>query len=449
LADGIIKLLSLLEALRRGRMVRYSRPLEGNAAHMDRAEGLWWAYKFYFRPIEEPEPGSGLEEHFLCQYLDFSKPRPELAGFEEMASMTFSAAGDILVSPDLRPGTMGALWDGVADFLFGSDLAFANLETPVAPSCPPGFLPKSVMGPMALNSSPEVFDIIRGGAGGFALFSTANNHCLDQGEAGLRETLDFLDGRGCLHVGTARSPGEQDAVVMVERNGIKLAFLSWTFALNWKSLPEGKSYLANHLRLNRPDADLAPIARQVAAARAAGADAVVACLHWSLEFESWPRRNVVEMGHRIVELGVDVIVGNHPHGVQPIERHAYADEASGEAREGLILYALGDLITVRDGVLPNSHLGLLARVRIAKGRSGGRERVRIAGLELLPTYLFPRMRKGRCVDFRVLSLQRLVAESREGRNDPGLSRAQARDLPRLEALMHRLLSPALATDQGT
>jgi hypothetical protein len=444
MADGLIKLLCLLEAARRGREFGTSRPLEGNAAHMGRAEGLWWAYKFYFGPIEEPEPGSGIEERFRSQDFDFSRPPPELEGFVEEASVTLGAAGDILVSPELGPSTMLSLWEEVGGFLFGSDIAFANLETPVAPSCPPGFLPRSILGPMALNSSPGAFDAIRGGGkGGFALFSTANNHCLDQGEAGLRETLDFLDGRGCAHVGTARSPEESHAVVMLKRGGVKVAFISWTFALNWKSLPEGGEYLANHLRLNLPGVDLSPIAEQVAAARTAGADAVVACMHWSLEFESWPTRGLMDTAHRLVELGVDVVIGNHPHGVQPIERHAYRDAASGEEREGLIFYAMGDLITVRDRVLPNSHLGLLARIRISKGRAGGRTRTRVSGFELLPTYLFPRMRRGRCADFRLLDLLKLAAELRSGWERHGLSRRQAREVPRLEALARRLIGPAL------
>ncbi|MBL8966998.1 MAG: hypothetical protein JNG85_08315, partial [Spirochaetaceae bacterium] len=136
-------------------------------------------------------------------------------------------------------------------------------------------------------------------------------------------------------------------------------------------------------------------------------------------------------------------IGNHPHGVQPIERHRWSDPATGGKREGLILYALGDLITVRDGVLPNSHLGLLARVRIAKGRAGGRESVRVAGLEILPTYLFPRMRRGKCEEFRVLDFRRLAAGLRAGENPFGLGRAQAKDIPRLKALMHRLFAPAL------
>ena len=241
MADTGIKVLSGLSALTHRREFGASRPFEGNAAYMGRDEGLWWACKFYFRPIEEPEPGSGLEAFFRGQDLDFSRSRPSAEGFVETSSMTLCAGGDILVSPDLRPETMAGLRDEVGGFFFDADLACANLETPIAPSCPPGFLPKSILGPMALNGSPGAFDSIQGGAGGIGLFSTANNHCLDQGEEGLRETLGFLDGRGCLHVGTARSPEERDAVVMVERQGIKVAFLSFTFALNWKSLPRART----------------------------------------------------------------------------------------------------------------------------------------------------------------------------------------------------------------
>ncbi|MBL8965637.1 MAG: CapA family protein, partial [Spirochaetaceae bacterium] len=302
MADALIKLLAGLSALAHRREWRASRPLEGNAAHMDRAEGLWWAYKFYWGPVEEPEPDSGLEEFFREQDLDFS---PD-GDFVETASMRLCAGGDILVSPDLEPATTPALWDDVRGFFFDADLVCANLETPVAPSAPPGYLPKSIIGPMALNSGVGMLDRIAEGGKGVTFFSTANNHCMDQGETGLRETLEVLDARGYGHVGTARSPEERDAVVMEERTGVKVAFISFTFALNREELPEGKDYLANHVRLNRPDADISPVARQVAAARAAGADAVVACLHWSLEFESYPTSDVVAMGHRIVELGVDL-----------------------------------------------------------------------------------------------------------------------------------------------
>ena len=444
MADALVKLCCGIYGLAHRKEFSASRPLEGNAAFMDRDERYWWGYKFYCSPIEEAEPGSGLEEHFRGQDLGFRRAKGAAAdGAAESGAMTIAAGGDILVSPQLRPETTGHLWDDVRGFYFDADLVYANLETPVAPSSPPGFLPRSILEPPALNSTPAMFDRIVEGGKGINFFSTANNHCLDQGEAGLRETLDFLDERGYPHVGTARSPEERDRVVMVEKGGVRTAFISWTFALNWKSLPEGKDYLANHLRLNLPGTDLSPIARQVEAARAAGADAVVALLHWSLEFESFPVRHVVETGHRILELGVDVIIGNHPHGVQPIERYASTDKATGRRREGLILYALGDLVSWRRKDVPNSRLGNLARIRLSKRAADGGTQTVISSLEVMPTYLYSRLEDRDCRDFRILDFRRLARELDGGVNRLGLGRAQLREVRRLEGLMEKVLGPAL------
>jgi len=405
---------------------------------MDRDERYWWGYKYYCGPIERPEPDSGLEEFFHGQVLDF-KPRDD---FVESAEMTICAGGDVMAYAGLTPATTTALWDDVRDFYFSSDIVYANLESPIMSSAPPSYIPKSILVQGALNNTPEMFDQIADKGRGINFFSTANNHCLDMGEAGLRETLDFLDGRGCAHVGTARSPEERDRVVMVERRGIKVAFVSFTFGLNTSRLSEDKEYLANYIRLNKPDADITPLAKQVEAARASGADAVVALLHWSLEFESYPVQNIVDMGHRLIELGIDVIVGNHPHNIQPMERHAYVDTVSGRRREGLILYALGDLLSIHK-TLPNSRLACLSRIHIAKGMAGGEACMRITCLEVLPIYLYVRKVRGQCVDYRVLDFQKLVKELRSGRNRFKLGHARRREVVRLEALMKRILKPAL------
>jgi len=437
MVDSKVKLACWLYGLRHRKTFRGSRPLEGNAAYMDADEKYWWGYKYLCGPIEEEEPGSGLEAYFRGQDLDFA-PRD---GFAETSGMTLCAGGDILAHAGLNPGTTASLWDDVRGFYFSGDLAYANLESPVAPSIPPAYLPKSILEHGGMNNTPGMIDRVVDGGGGIDFFSTANNHCLDQGEAGLRETLDFLDARGYPHVGTARSAGERDAVVMVERGGVKLAFISYTFSVNWAGLPEGREYLANYVRLNRPDTDISAIAGQAEAARAAGADAVVALLHWGLEFESFPVRNMVDTGHRLIELGIDVIVGNHPHNVQPMERYAYADER-GARREGLILYALGDLLSIHR-TLPNSRLGCLARIRISKGIVGDVESVRVTSLEVLPVYLYARMEHGECVDYRVLDFRKMASELRSGQDRFGLGGAKRREVFRLEALMNRVLYAAL------
>lgn len=437
MVDAMVKLACRLYGLRHRQAFRGSRPLEGNAAHMDADEKYWWGYKYLCGPVEEEEPGSGLEAYFRGQDLDFA-PRD---GFAEASGMTLCVGGDILAHAGLNPGTTASLWDDVRGFYFSGDLAYANLESPVAPSIPPTYLPKSILEQGGMNNTPGMFDRVVEGGEGIDFFSTANNHCLDQGEAGLRETLDFLDARGYPHVGTARSADERDAVVMVERGGVKLAFISYTFSVNWAGLLEGREYLANYVRLNKPDTDISAIAGQVDAARAAGADAVVALLHWGLEFEAFPVRDMVETGHRLMELGIDVIVGNHPHNVQPMERYAYVD-GRGARREGLIIYALGDLLSIHR-TLPNSRLGCLARIRISKGKAGDAESVRVSSLEVLPVYLYARMEHGECVDYRVLDFKKIAGELRSGQDRFGLGGAKRRELFRLEALMNRVLYAAL------
>lgn len=439
MVDAKVKLACRLYGLRHRKTFRGARPLEGNAAHMDADEKYWWGYKYLCGPVEDEEPGSGLEAYFRGQDLDFA-PRD---GFAEKSGMTLCVGGDILAHAGLNPGTTASLWDEVRGFYFSGDLACANLESPVASSMPPRYLPASILEHGGMNNTPGMFDRVVDGGDGVDLFSTANNHCLDQGEAGLRETLDFLDARGYPHVGTARSADERDAVVMVERGGVKLAFISYTFSVNWAGLPEGREYLANYVRLNKPDTDISAIAGQVEAARAAGADAVVALLHWGVEFESYPATNMVAMGHRLIELGIDVIVGNHPHNVQPMERYAYVD-GRGERREGLILYALGDLLSIHR-TLPNSRLGCLARVRISKDRIGG---VRVSSLEILPIYLYARKRRGLCVDYRLLDFRKLVGELRAGHNRFSLGGSEKREIFRLEVLMDKVLYAALKPERA-
>jgi poly-gamma-glutamate synthesis protein (capsule biosynthesis protein) len=449
MADAKVKLACWLYARKHRATFSAARPLEGNAATMGPDERYWWGYKYYFGPIEEPEPGSNLREYFRDQDLSVAPPE----GFSETAGMTLCAGGDLLAYAGIRPDNTPGLWDDVRDFYFSGDLAYANLEAPIAYKLPPQYLPKSIMEHGAMNGTPAMFDRIVEGGKAVNYFSTANNHSLDMGEEGLRETLDFLDARGYPHVGTARSPEERDKVAMVEKGGVKTAFVSFTFGTNTSKIPEGKSYLVNSLRLNKPDEDLSPLAAQIAAARAAGADFVIALLHWSLEFETYPATNIVAMGHRVAELGVDAIIGNHPHNVQPIEKYACADKATVAAREVLIFYALGDLLSLHR-TIPDSRLACLVRLRLSKGTMAGNTAggagapagaaaPRVTKLEALPVYLFQKKRGGDCVDYRILDFRKLAAELRSGLDRHGMSARMRREFFRLEKLMNEVLGPAL------
>jgi poly-gamma-glutamate synthesis protein (capsule biosynthesis protein) len=421
---------------------RHSQPLEGDAANMDFKETMYWCFKYFVKYIEKAERGKGIEAFFDKQDLSFACTD----GFVEKSSFTISAGGDLLPTEHLSVDNSGRLWDDVRDFYYDADLVTANLESPVTDAAPIKYAAKILTGTPYLNNSREIFERLVDGGKGIGFFSTANNHTLDQGEAGLVSTLNYLDAKGCLHAGSARSPEERDRPVIEERNGVKVAILSWTFSLNKGVIPDGKDYLVNHLRLNQAEVDISRIRRQVKDAKAAGADAVVACLHWTLEYESYPTEHLIKTGHRLIESGIDAIIGNHAHTVQPMECHRYRDEETGEERRGLILYALGDLISSNHTGF-NSKLGNLAKIRVSKGEAGGKPDTRITSLEILPIYIYHDPQGEPCRDFRILDLRKLAGDLRSGRPTVNLSEREGKEIERLDRLAKKLLGPALEQER--
>lgn len=410
---------------------RHSRPVEGDAGSMTLGDKLWWAHKFFVRAIEHAQRGTGIEER-LGVPLRFGIP----AGFTPVDTITITSAGDLLTSEHIRPDNTAHLWDDVADWAFSADLAIANLETPVAPSRTIGAPPRSILKPPPLNTSREMLRVLTGSGDRFTFFSTANNHCLDQGVAGLRETLDVLEQEGIGFVGTARTPDEQDDVPIVERSGIRIAILSYTFSVNGRPIPAGSEHCVNLVRLNAPDPDLSLLRRHIEIARMQKkADLVLACLHWSLEFESFPVQPVIDTAHRILALGVDAILGNHPHTVQPLEQVRVTDPFTGLEKEALVAYAHGDTVSHLPNV-PNSMLGLLLRLRVARGTEGGRTTTRIIGVE--HRFLTRRLSFApeRCTDVRVVGLDEELA--RELDRSPS-DRSRLAELRRLHTLANRLI----------
>lgn len=443
----LVRLTLRLWGLTQGRSVRWSREVEGDAGRMDRSEKLWWGYKYFVRAVEHAAPGSGIEEHFAGQDLTFPAP----AGFVPRTSAVLVAGGDLLSSEHVRPATTAHLFDDVAAELAGADLAIANLETPVAPSLPTGNPPRGIFAAPPLNTSLEMLRVLTGADGGpgFRFFSTANNHALDQGVAGAHETLDVLDAEGCGHVGTARTPAEQADVPVLDLNGISVAVLSWTFSLNGREVPAGHEHVANVLRLNAETCDLEPIARQVRLARERGADLVVACLHWSLEFESYPTRRLMDRAREVVGLGVDVVIGNHPHVVQPLERVDVVDAGTGRTRSGLVAYALGDL-TSYHATVPNSMLATVLRIPVEKGTLDGVDVTRVAGVRAHALVHVATFDGATCTDFRLRDLDARHAEltARAGDRPGRALRRELAEIRRLTVLADRVLGPALGPAHG-
>ncbi|GAA0394185.1 CapA family protein [Streptomyces luteireticuli] len=279
---------------------------------------------------------------------------------------TFSviAGGDVLVHP---PVTDQALADagaaggtepdfrpilaGVKPAVSRADLAICHLETPLAP----------VHGPFAgyrrFNAPPQIAAALKDL--GFHTCSTASNHTLDQGEAGVHRTLEELDATGIGHTGSARSAAEADRLNVIDVKGVPVAHLSYTYGFNDTALPDGRPWLANLYG----DRVLAEARR----ARAAGAEAVILSMHWGREYQSPPSPRQIRMAAELTAgPEIDLVIGHHTHVVQPFER----------VNGRWVAYGLGNLIARHRVPRGSTEEGAMAWFRFV--REGGRWRVRSA-----------------------------------------------------------------------
>jgi hypothetical protein len=348
-----------------------------------------------FRPVIKAQKGKGIEQFFKSQDLDF-KPSGD---WQKTSKATITFGGDIIDWIEFDDKSRNHLWDDLGEYLFSSDMLFANLEMPIDITKPARFpfdfksikLDRTLFKAPRFNGSQKTLDALQYAGHRPDIVSTATNHCFNMGETGISNTLDLLDDKGVQHVGTARTSGEQDTIPVIEKNGIRVAFLAYTFSLNQDTLPEGKDYLVNVVPLNENDADITLIHKHISLAKAQGADMIVASLHWGSDQEVYPTANMIENAHAIIRAGVDIIIGHHPHILQPIEKYTYRDPFNGHENTGLIAYSLGEFLSYLPmsyvlSPIPAVWLSAILRVEIARGFSYGKESLKITQVKLLPFY---------------------------------------------------------------
>ncbi len=233
----------------------------------------------------------------------------------------------------------------VAPLFAGADLRFVNLEGPLSDQKGETQSPWNLL---TFTGPPA-------GAGALAragvdVVSTANNHAWDYGHRALVETLDDLDGAGVRHAGTGRDAAAASAPVILERNGIRVAFVAVTDIWNLGSLRTHKAaaFVAG--------ADEELLAASVAALRAErAADVVVVSYHGGVEYVHLPLPRARRILRAAIDAGADVVLGHHPHVLQGIEWH----------RGRPILYSLGNLL-MRLSQTERKPTGYLARVTIRR-----------------------------------------------------------------------------------
>ncbi len=208
----------------------------------------------------------------------------------------------------------------VKPILSAADLTIGNLELTL------GGRPYS--GYPQFSAPDELLTAIRDA--GFDVLVTANNHSVDRGRAGLERTVQLLDSIGIQHTGTFRDTLEwlNDHPLVIQRNGIRLSLLNYTYGTN--GIPVRAPNLVNQIDTVRIGLDLQKAATQ-------GTDASIVFFHWGAEYVSAPSDTQKKLASFCLRNGVRIVIGSHPHVIQPMEWNRQTDQ--------IVVYSLGNFIS--------------------------------------------------------------------------------------------------------
>lgn len=265
-------------------------------------------------------------------------------------SASLSAVGDILIhervyldaknenSYDFNP-----MLEKVTPFLEQADLTIANSESIVGGS------EIGLSTYPAFNSPYEIGSALKNS--GVDIVTLANNHTLDRGRSAIENAIHYWDQIGMVHTGSYLSNDERAEVTLVTRNNITFSFLSYTYGTNGIPTPGGMDYLVNRIDPLVIQQDLKH-AREVS-------DVVVLSLHFGQEYQNMPNAEQIELADFSADNGADIILGHHPHVLQPPE---WIDAADG--RKAFVVYSLGNFFSGQDGL--DRQIGAILHLDIVK-----------------------------------------------------------------------------------
>lgn len=253
-------------------------------------------------------------------------------------------------------------FEAITPIVSAADFAVVNLETPVG--CPPYAGYPCFSAPASYASALQ--------DAGFDLCLTANNHSLDRGTRGVRSTIATLDEYGIAHVGSYESDSARNVALpkTISINGIRIAFLNYTYGTNGISPRDGT--VIDYIDRQR-------ISDDVEAVKMEQPDLIAVCIHWGYEYHLLPNTEQRNIADFLEAIGVDLIIGGHPHVIQPMELrpNRYHPE-----KQVFLTYSLGNFISNMKTV--DTRGGALARVRLQR-QADGKVRILNADYQLIFT----------------------------------------------------------------
>lgn len=288
--------------------------------------------------------------------------------------LTLSFVGDLMChSPQYESVQAGAdsfdfspVYRFVDKYLSRADYTFGNLETVTA-----GKGRKYTGYPM-FNSPDDFVGALK--RSGFDFIFTSNNHSIDRGQFGVLQTLENIRRNKLEYCGTFSSEKDRDSIRIISKNGIRLAVLAYTYGTNGNYIPKDSPYLVNLI-------DTTLIRNDIKKARSSNVDLVLVYFHFGIEYLKEPVSDQVSIVNAAVNDGADIIIGSHPHVLQPVDliksKYSKLDSV-------LVVYSLGNFISGQRERYKAS--GVIFNIEVKKDWS--KDSVYLGDLTFIPTWVY-------------------------------------------------------------
>ena len=306
---------------------------------------------------------------------------------------TIVAVGDIIIHDDqlkaqFNEGTGEYNFDNnfkyVKAHIQSADIALGNLETTLAGQA------KKYTGYPLFNSPSSIVDAMMNC--GFDILSTVNNHTIDRGSSGVLSTLKEIQKRNLKVIGTRENEIVKPYIIE-EVKGIKIGVISYSYetprkgkskTLNAIEIPGDVINLLNTFSYEYIEEDLKKIKVQIDEMKSKGAEAIIFFIHWGNEYERKPNVHQINIANALCDYGVDIILGSHPHVIQPIE--FITSEKTG--KRTLVVYSMGNFISNQQYERTNNRYtedGIIVNIDIVK--SDLSNSITISGVSYIPTWV--------------------------------------------------------------
>lgn len=292
-------------------------------------------------------------------------PEPE----HVISTATIVSTGDLLMHGQLindarqNDGTydFSYIFPYLTEYVSAYDFAVANLETTLGGSAKP------YQGNPMFNCPDAIVDAAKNA--GFDMLLTANNHSYDTQQAGFERTLNVVREKGLVTLGTMLN-GEEPKYTVQNINGINIGMICYTYedsqgpgnppALNYNPMQSNGYQIINCFRHTDPEPFYQEMENRIAQMRGDGAEAIVLYIHWGQEYHLTPNDYQTKIAQRLCDLGVDVIIGGHPHVVEPV---ALLTSSTNPEHRTVCLYSMGNAVS-------NQRLGKISNIATAHTEDG-------------------------------------------------------------------------------